>query len=678
MGANLSNVTEDASPLAGFLEQAKAQDMSVATVFQVAESLNTAGLKQQAIEIYKTWLAYNEGNPLRHLVYFNYSVTLRQAGDLAGSIEALRSCVEVNPDFAPGHINLGRALEDAGLVGRAILQWQSYAEKTAEVTADKIKHRHMVLQHIGRVLENSEMLDQAEAVLWQAIEMQPHKSEAGQHWTALRQRQCKWPILTPSEHVTHRQLIDMLSPLAFSCYLDDPLFHLAKSYRYSQSLIGRPDTRDFPRKAPRRISGTNERLRVGYLSSDLREHAVGFALVEVLELHDKQKVEVFAYYCGDPRPASDETHQRIRTAVDHWRDIAGVSDADAARQISADGIDVLIDVNGFTKHARTKIFAYRPAPVIVNFCGYPGSMANPYHQYMIADNFIVPPENEIYYTEKVLRIACNQPVDRKRKIAPKPTREEAGLPDDAFVYVSFNGMQKITQECFARWMAILNATPGSVLWLLGSNDIANNRLREEAEKAGVDPQRLIFAPKASNPQHLARIGLADLFLDTFPYGAHSTAADAITMGVPIVTMPGKTFASRFCASIVHSAGVPELICNTADEYVNLAVNLERDRQSLKTIRESIQRQRETCALRDMPGLARRLEELYWQMQGECERGETPAPDLTNLDLYYEIGAELVAAGPENEDESSYRARYRAKLAEWDAISPLPRDARLWN
>ena len=165
MGANLTNVTENASPLAGFLEQAKTQELSIASVFQIAESLNGAGLRQQAAEIYKTWLAFNEGNPLRHLVYFNYSVTLRQGGDLAGSIEALRACVAANPDFAPGHINLGRALEDAALPGRAILQWQAYVEKTADITADKIKHRLMALQHIGRVLENTEMLDQAESFL---------------------------------------------------------------------------------------------------------------------------------------------------------------------------------------------------------------------------------------------------------------------------------------------------------------------------------------------------------------------------------------------------------------------------------------------------------------------------------------------------------------------------------
>ena len=339
---------------------------------------------------------------------------------------------------------------------------------------------------------------------------------------------------------------------------------------------------------------------------------------------------------------------------------------------------MLIDVNGYTKNARTRIFAYRPAPVIVNFCGYPGTMATPYHQYMIADDVIVPPENELYYTERVLRIACNQPVDRKRAVSPRPTRTAAGLPEETFVFASFNGMQKITAPCFARWLAILHATPGSVLWLLAGDDSANERLRKMASDAGIAPERLLFAGKAMNPDHLARIGLADLFLDTFPYGAHSTAADAITQGLPVLTVAGKSFASRFCASIVTAAGVPELVCDGPDEYVRKAVAFARDPASLKAVRDAIERQRETAPLRDMPALALRLEELFWQMQGEAERGKTPVPDLRNLDIYYEVGAELAAQGIEFEDEEAYRARYRAELAALDAFAPLSPDARLWQ
>ncbi|WP_432346866.1 glycosyl transferase [Shinella yambaruensis] len=670
-------LADPATAFLNLLGRARNQQLSLADLFQTTESLTAAGATAQAGELYKIWIAFNDNNPLLHLAYFNYAVSLSKAGDAAGALHALRAAVRINPQFGQAHINLGRTLEDCGLTGQAVQQWRVYADATADVTPDRISNRLLSLQHIGRVLEGTGHLEEAEAALWQAMELQPSRTEAAQHWISLRMRQCKWPVFTPSLHVTPRHFMDATSSMTIACYADDPLFHLAKAHRYCRTNVGRPaDLQDFTRSPVRQKSGTGQRLRVGYVSSDLRQHAVGFALSEVLELHDKTSVEIFAYYCGDPAPL-DQTQARIKLAVDHWRDIAALSDIDAARQIAADEIDVLVDVNGYTKHARTKIFAYRPAPVIVNFCGYPGTMASPYHQYMIADEHIVPAENEIYYTEKVLRIACNQPVDRKRAVSPRPTRASVGLPENAFVFASFNGMQKITAACFGRWMAILLATPGSVLWLLAGDDSVNERLKQIAGQNGVAPERIIFAGKTQNPDHLARIGLADLFLDTFPYGAHSTAADAITQGLPVLTIAGKSFASRFCASIVAAAGIPEMICSGPDDYVHKAVAFARNPASLAAVKLSLQRQRETCALRDMPGLARRLEELYWQMQGDAEHGETPVPDLRNLDVYYEVGAELAAAGIEFEEDEAYRQRYRAALASLDEHAPLSPDARLW-
>ncbi|PYB77945.1 glycosyl transferase [Rhizobium wuzhouense] len=668
---------DNASLFTALLLRARNQQLPLGELFQVAETLSAGGQRVLAAELYKAWIAYNDSNPLLHFVYFNYSVTLRQMDDLAGSIQALQACLRINPQFGQAHINLGRAMEDSGLTLQAIQQWRAYAEQTAEITAERSSHRLMTLQHIGRVMEGAGLLEEAETALWQAIELRPDKPEAGQHWLSLRQHQCKWPVIVTSEHVTARNLVDAMSPLPLGCYSDDPLFQLAKAYRYNTFLVGRPDTTGFTRQTPRIKSGTGQRLRIGYVSSDLRDHAVGFALREVLELHDKSQVEIFAYYCGEAR-TGDATQDRIKAAVDGWRDIASITDLQAANQIVADEIDILVDVNGFTKHARTKIFAYRPAPVIVAFCGYPGSMGSPYHQYLIADDQIVPPEAEIYYTEKVLRIPCNQPIDRKRVIAKTPTRTEAGLPEDAFVFACFNGMQKITAPVFSRWMDILLATPNSVLWLLGGPDVVNQRLRTLATERGVAPERLIFAPKAANPHHLARIALADLFLDTFPYGAHSTAADAITMGLPVLSLPGKTFASRFCSSIVVAAGIPELVCSSPNDYVAKAITYARNPAALKVVRQSLQDQRDGSVLRDIPALVRRLEELFWQMQGECERGETPVPDLTNLDVYYEIGAELMLENTDFQDEGTYRQRYLEKLARWNEFSPLPRDPRLWT
>jgi predicted O-linked N-acetylglucosamine transferase (SPINDLY family) len=677
MFMNSPSAPAPVSPLVGVIERARQQQLTIAELFQLAENFNATGHRGEAAELYKAWIAYNDSSPLLHLVFFNYAVTLRQLGDLTGSIHALRAAIKLEPSFGQAHINLGRALEDAGLTGQAIEQWKTYIDLTGELTPDRIGHRLMSLQHMGRVLENSGLLEQAESTLWKAMELKPERTEAGQHWTALRQRQCKFPTLVASEHVSMRNLLDALSPLTLACYSDDPVFQLAKAHRYCKNLVGRPDLTGFSRIAPRKKTGTGQRLRIGYVSSDLRDHAVGFALREVLELHDKGSVEIYAYYMGDKR-TGDETQTRMMAAVDVWRDIVAMDDRAVAQQIIADEIDILVDVNGYTKHARTRIFAYRPAPVIVNFCGFPGTMASPFHQYVISDPHIIPPENEIYFTEKVLHIACDQPIDRKRTIAPKPSRAEFGLPEDAFIFACFNGMQKITQQCFARWMAILSAAPGSLLWLLGGDEEANERLKQMAQQSGIDPERLIFAMKTPNARHLARIALADLFLDTFPYGAHSTAGDAVTVGLPVLTFPGKGFASRFCASIVRAAGAPELVCSDPNDYVRKAVELAHDRPRLAAIRQSIADNRETSVLRDIPGLARRLEELYWQMQGEAERGEAPMPDLTNLDLYYEIGCEVMQEGIEFDDDVAFRKRYTDKMRQWHAFSPIPYDGRLWT
>ena len=465
--------------------------------------------------------------------------------------------------------------------------------------------------------------------------------------------------------------------MALAAYADDPMFQLAKACRYNQSFVGRPDTSAVARPSVKRKIGTGERLRIGYVSSDLRDHAVGFALREVFELHDKTRVEVFAYYSGDRH--GDATQDRMKQAVDHWRDIEKLTDQQAAVKIVEDQIDILVDLNGYTKHARTAIFAYRPAPVIVNWCGYPGTMASPYHQYMIADEVIVPPSHEAFYSERVLRIQCNQPIDRKRVIdAQAPTRTDVGLPEDAFVYASFNGMQKVTANCFARWMTILREVPNSVLWLLTGGDETNERLRAAAQEQGVPRERIVFAEKTGNSAHFARIPLADLFLDTLPYGAHSTAADALTMGLPILTTPGRTFASRFCASVVSAAGLHDLICPTADEYVRRAIAFGRDRSALASYRDRLQRSRDTSVLRDIPALTRRLEAVFWEMQAECERGATPVPDLTNLDVYYEIGAELDLANIERLDDDAYRRAYVEKLERRNHFAPLPPDRRFWT
>jgi len=314
----------------------------------------------------------------------------------------------------------------------------------------------------------------------------------------------------------------------------------------------------------------------------------------------------------------------------------------------------------------------------VNWCGYPGTTGSPYHHYIITDDRIVPADSERFYSEKVLRIPCNQPIDRKRSVErTPPTRAEVGLPGDRFVYACFNGTQKLTANCFARWLRILQGVPDSVLWLLTGHDKTNERLRAVAAAHGVAPERILFAAKAPTPKHLARIALADLFLDTLPYGAHSTAADALTMGLPVLTLPGKTFAARFCSSVVAAAGLEDLVCATEGEYVQRAIAFGRNPESILYYRDLLRRSRERSVLFDVHGLVRELEQRFWEMQAAAEQGHTPIPDLTNLDHYYEVGAELDLERMELLTGPEYEEAYREKLAIRDMHQPIPRDRRFW-
>jgi predicted O-linked N-acetylglucosamine transferase (SPINDLY family) len=397
---------------------------------------------------------------------------------------------------------------------------------------------------------------------------------------------------------------------------------------------------------------------------------------EFFELHDRNKIEVFAYYCGVP--STSALTNRIKAAVEHWTDIRSLSDAEAARKIAADGVDILVDINGHTRDSRTGVFARRPAPVQVNWLGYPGTMATPYHHYIIADDWIIPPESEIYYSETVVRLPCYQPNDRKRVIAERPTRKEAGLPDDAMVYCCFNGTHKISRFTFERWMEILKRVPGSMLWLLDASEPTMQRLGEFAESRGVSQTRLVFAPKQANPHHLARYALADLFLDTSPYGAHTTASDALWCGVPVLTLSGRSFASRVCGSLVRAAGLSDLAVTRPEDYVARAVALGNNRSELEDYKKRLGAGRARCRLFDTDLLVARIEDLYRAMARAHNKGETPQPDLVNLEAYHEAGIEFDHEQTEMLTVADYHGYYNAKLAERHLVRPLLPDQRLWK
>jgi len=368
----------------------------------------------------------------------------------------------------------------------------------------------------------------------------------------------------------------------------------------------------------------HERIRLAYLSTDFRIHAVASLMAGVFEHHDKTRFETTAIsFSADDK---SEIRTRIVSAFDYFIDAETRSDAEIATLMRRMEIDVAIDLNGYTKDSRTGILARRPAPVQVNYLGYPGTMSAPCMDYILADRLVIPEPQHVHYAEKVVYLPdAYQPNDGGKTIAElAPSRADAGLPQHGFVFCCFNNTYKIVPEIFDCWMRILRATEGSVLWLLDDNAAAVRNLKREAEARGVSSSRLIFAPRIPEDRHLARHRLADLFLDTLPYNAHTTASDALRMGLPLVTCMGEAFAGRVAASLLEVIGASELVTHSLADYEALILRLARDPQALAAIRTKLAKARTSSPLFDTERFTRHLESAYFTMWERCQRGLPPA------------------------------------------------------
>jgi protein O-GlcNAc transferase len=368
---------------------------------------------------------------------------------------------------------------------------------------------------------------------------------------------------------------------------------------------------------------SHNKIRVAYISADFRDHAVARLFAGVPEAHDRSRFETTALaLSGDDKSAM---RARLAQAFDSFIDIERRSDSEAAALLKSMDIDIAVDLMGFTTGARQRILSHRPAPVQVNFLGYPGTMGAAYIDYILADRIVIPSEHRPYYVEKIVALPdayqCN---DRQRRIAELlPTRAEIGLPQTGFVFCCFNNSSKILPEMFGLWLRLLGAIENSVLWLLGTSPDAVRNLKREAEARGIAAERLVFAPRASPPEHLARHRVADLFLDTLPYGAHTTASDALWAGLPVLTCLGTTFAGRVAASLLHAVGLPELVTLSLAEYEILALRLARDPDALSTLKAKLARNRDTHPLFDTARFTRNLESAFTTMCERHRRGQTP-------------------------------------------------------
>ncbi len=591
------------------LAAARSGQMSLQDLMDRAQWLQSGAQPETAALLYETWLAHT-ASPLRHVACFNWGTLLSASGHNDKAEAAYQQGLDHQPGFAPALLNLAHLMERRGDTAGALAPWAAVHDAEPPATTE---HRLHALNNGARLLEVQRRYPEAEALMRRSLELKAGQGDVIQHYVHIRQKQCAWPHDLAVGEVTPHQFLSGTSLLAMMGLSDDPALQLLAAQRFVHEKVPAAPAVALHSRMPAR-SG---RIKIAYLSGDLHMHAVGLLTPELFELHDRSRFEVwgFCWTPESPQPAFHKQRQRILRALDHHVRLGGVDDTTAAKLIAQAGIDVLVDLQGLTSGARPGILVQRPAPVQVSYLGLPGTSAVPGVEWMLADRFVMPLSLLPYCTEKPLYLPhCYQVSDRQREVAPlgdpRIDRARYGLPEDAFVFCSFNNNHKFTAEMFAAWMRIVAAVPRSVLWLLADNDTARENMLRQADAHGVARERLVFAPRVSPGEYLARFTLADLMLDTFPFNAGTTASDALWMGTPIVTRTGRTYISRMAGSLLTAVGLPDLITETVADYEKLAITLGQQPARVASHKRYLAEHGRSSPLFDLPRIVRDIETQF--------------------------------------------------------------------
>ena len=541
-------------------------------------------------------LAHHPGEPaLLHLL----GRALKGAGAPAAAYRVLTGCAEITPDDAGVLNTLGAVCLDAGKPDEA----RTHLERALAIGGADAR----TCDNLGIACWEIGDEDAALAAFEQAVVADSTFTPALANLVHTCRYLCEWDGLDAIE----AKLIATLeipdadprwSPyVALSCSLT-PAQELAVARRWSRAVLPVP-------AEPKAAKARGGRLRVGYLSRDFRDHPTGRLMAGLFEEADRSRFDLYAYSYGPDDGSA--TQQRIRTAFGaSWRDVGGLSDSDAAARIRDDGIDLLIERKGHTRGGRLGILASRPAPVQLHYMSFPGTLGYDAVDGIIADDVVIPEGDEGFYHERIWRMPrCYFVNDRRRGLPATTTRSAAGLPDDALVFACFNQSYKLSPAVFAIWMDVMARVPKTVLWLLAAGERMKANLQRYAARAGVDPARLLFAPLVRQDAHIARLRCADLALDTLPYGSHTTGCDALWAGVPLLTCPGRTFASRVGASLLYTARLPELITTSLDDYRERLHELAARPEALREHHEFLERTRQDNPLFDTRGFAHDWEAL---------------------------------------------------------------------
>jgi predicted O-linked N-acetylglucosamine transferase (SPINDLY family) len=571
------------------------------------------GRTGEATEILETAL---RAEPRNAKIHQHLAMAYSVRGDRAAAAERLREAAALSPHDAKIHMELADALTNIGdLEGAA-----SEVRRALELHPGSFRLRGA----LDGLMKRRALRPDAGGVLAREPSFDDIPDDELGDAVSYRRSFCFWEGLD-RDAARLLKLLESEPTRSVHPFVGIQLFTSGAQQRANTERFARAVIRGIEPFSPEPAGppDPDRPVRVGYMSADFREHPVTYLITEVLQRHDRSAVQVFAYSIGSR--ATGGARDRVIGAVDRFVDLADATDDSAARQIRADGIDVLVDLSGYTAESRPAILARRAAPVQVNWLGFSGTMGASFVDYIIADAFVIPHGAESFYTERVVRLPHSyMPNDRGRSIGPAPRREALGLPEDALVLCSFNSSYKYTRELFGVWSEVVRRVPRAVLWLRDVSTVAAANLRTEWRKAGLAEDRLIFAPLVPRMEdHLARYRQVDLALDTYPYGSHSTAMDALWAGCPLVTLQGETFASRVAVSLLHAVGLPQLVATGMDEYRDLVLGLAADPDERRALRATLASAHDRAPLFDTPAFTRSLESAYRRMWEIYASGHEP-------------------------------------------------------
>ena len=597
--ASQSNYREAADYLA---RAARIHPNDASIQYNLAKALSDSGNDKDALAHHKKAVALAPNNPE---AWLSYGKTASNLGRYDDALVWYGKALNLKPDYAEALINKGATLKELKRYEEAI----AFAEQALVINpnlAEAWANKGAALKDLTRYEEAIVHYDKALSL----------KFDIDWVWGDLlytKMKICDWAGLKESlegiskKVMANEKVSQALSLLALS---DDALLHKKCSAIFAQAKYPANPTLGFIPKLSKK-----EKIRIAYFSPDFRNHPVSLLTAELFEVHDRDRFEVFAFSL-QKAPIGDETNLRLRKGFDRFIDVDEMSDQEIAQFARELEIDIAIDLAGPTQYSRTGIFSYRAAPIQVNWLGYPGTIGADFIDYIVADKIIIPEPHQQFYAEKIVYLPNTYMVDDSKRTASTRvfTREEFGLPKNAFVFCCFNNDYKFNPQVLDSWSRILLTAKNSVIWISENNEYFRSNIVAEFESRGIDHDRIIFAQRVEMmADHLSRYALADLFLDTHPYNAHTTALDSLKAGVPVLTLMGQSFASRVAASLLNAIGLPELITNTQEEYEALAIDLAMNPQKLTDIKLKLAKNRLTAPLFDTPLFTKNLEAAYIEM-----------------------------------------------------------------